>query len=81
MQIVEVNIIEGSQQTQLQNLIISGNGSAVIQSNLLIDKQIFILTIDNLVRVPSDYSFNTQTGEIIFVSTIDNESVIQIIYR
>lgn len=81
MQIVEVNIIEGSQQTQLQNLIISGNGSAVIQSNLLIGKQIFILTIDNLVRVPSDYSFNTQTGEIIFVSTIDNESVIQIIYR
>jgi hypothetical protein len=46
----------------------------------LIGKNIQLVFTDNVIRIPSDYSFNTNTGTITFISPRDIGEVIQITF-
>lgn len=61
-------------------VVITADGGAIYQSNDLIGKTLQLVTNDNVVRIPSDYSFDSFTGTITFISTIDSGVIIQILY-
>lgn len=62
-------------------LSITGNGSASYQNDALEGKTVLMVFTDSAVRVPSDYTFTSSTGTIVFASNIDQDTIIQIIYK
>ncbi len=70
-----------SNNTGTNSLTITGNGATSYTNTTLIGKTVLLVFTDNVVRIPSDYSFNTTNGTITFISAIDTDTVIQIIYK
>lgn len=68
------------QPTISNTVVITANGAAVYQDDSLIGATLQLVTNDNVVRIPSDYSFDSVTGTITFISSIDSGVVIQILY-
>lgn len=61
-------------------VVIIADGNASYTNALLIGKNIQLVFTDNVIRIPSDYSFNTNTGTITFISPRDIGEVIQITF-
>jgi len=61
-------------------VVITGTNHTSYQNNTLIGKSILLVTNDNVVRIPTDYTFNGTTGTIEFISNIEYGVVIQVLY-
>lgn len=62
-------------------LVIIGADTDTYQDNALIGKTILLVSTDNAVRIPTDYAFTSGTGTIVFASSIETNSIIQILYK
>jgi hypothetical protein len=62
-------------------LVLTGDGDAVYQDDTLIGVSVQLVFNDNVIRIPSDYIFDSVTGTLTFASDIDSGVVIQILYR
>lgn len=60
---------------------ITGNGGQSYQDDNLIDRTLIAVFTDSAVRVPSDYTFDSNTGTLAFASAIDTGTIIQILTR
>ena len=67
--------------SDVYSITIIGNDSASYQNDSLIGATILFVTTDSAVRIPTDYSLNSTTGTLTFISQIDTDTVIQIIYK
>ena len=67
--------------SDVYSITIIGNDSASYQNDSLIGATILFVTTDSAVRIPTDYSLNSTTGTLTFISPIDTDTVIQIIYK
>lgn len=72
---------EGNSGSPVSILSITGNGIASYQDDALEGKMVLMVFTDSAVRVPSDYTFTSSTGTIVFTSDIDQDTIIQIIYK
>lgn len=62
-------------------LVIIGAATDTYQDNALMGKTILLVSTDNAVRIPTDYAFTSGTGTIVFASSIETNSIIQILYK
>lgn len=62
-------------------LAIEGDDSSTYQNDNLEDREVLMVFTDSAVRVPSDYSFTSATGTIVFTSAISVDTIIQVIYK
>lgn len=72
---------EGNSGSPVSILSITAEGVDSYQDDSLIDKTVLMVFTDSAVRVPSDYTFTSNTGTIVFASAIDQDTIIQIIYK
>lgn len=72
---------EGNTGSPVSILSITANGGASYQNDALEGKTVLMVFTDSAVRIPSDYTFTSSTGTIVFASTIDQDTIIQIIYK
>lgn len=72
---------EGVSGSPVSILSITAEGAASYQDDTLEGKMVLMVFTDSAVRVPSDYTFTSSTGTIIFASAIDQDTIIQIIYK
>ena len=66
---------------EVNELTIIGDDTSDYTDVLLIGKTVLAVFTDSAVRVPADYSFVSGTGTITFISAIDLDTVIQILYK
>ena len=72
---------EGNSGRPVSILSITAEGVDSYQDDALIGKTVLMVFTDSAVRVPSDYTFTSNTGTIVFASDIDQDTIIQIIYK
>jgi len=65
--------------SDVYSITIIGDGTDSYYSVSLVGASILFVTTDSAVRIPTDYSLNN--GTLTFISAIDTDTVIQIIYK
>ncbi len=82
--LVTVNVSECDCEDSSSNvdvIVITATDTNSYTSATLIGKSLLLVFIDNLIRIPSEYTFNDLTGNIVFDSPVDTGSIIQILYK
>ena len=62
-------------------ITITATGVSSYTNSTLINKEVMLVFTDNAIRIPSDYTFTSSTGTIVFISAIDTGTIIQIQYK